>query len=118
MDLELALGLDPNLLGAFEACPNAAGFLFSVRSKKMRLVALINLAPVSSKTDVTTSSYEGFKFCIRPATIVKWGISSGGFAIIRTCFNIKAFCFEAFSPYCMRKFEIRTCFDIKAVGVV
>ena len=30
----------------------------------MRLVALIILAPVSSKTDVTTSSYEGFKFCI------------------------------------------------------
>ena len=29
----------------------------------MRLVALIFLAPVSSKTDVTTSSYEGFKFC-------------------------------------------------------
>ena len=30
----------------------------------MRLVALIILAPVSSKTDVTTSSYEGFKFCV------------------------------------------------------
>ena len=29
----------------------------------MRHVALIILAPVSSKTDVTTSSYEGFKFC-------------------------------------------------------
>ena len=29
----------------------------------MRLVALIILAPVSSKTDVTTSSYEGCKFC-------------------------------------------------------
>ena len=29
----------------------------------MRLVALIILAPVSSKTDVTTSTYEGFKFC-------------------------------------------------------
>ena len=30
----------------------------------MRLVALIILAPVSLKTDVTTSSYEGFQFCI------------------------------------------------------
>ena len=30
----------------------------------MRLVALIILAPVSSKTDLTTSSYESFKFCI------------------------------------------------------
>ena len=29
----------------------------------MHHVALIILAPVSSKTDVTTSSYEGFKFC-------------------------------------------------------
>ena len=28
----------------------------------MRLVALIILAPVSSKTDVTTSSYDGSKF--------------------------------------------------------
>ena len=32
----------------------------------MRLVALIILAPVSSKTDVTTSSYEG-KFGIKKA---------------------------------------------------
>ena len=31
----------------------------------MRLFALIILAPVSLKTDVTTSSYEGFKFCIQ-----------------------------------------------------
>ena len=32
-------------------------------SKKMHLVALIILAPVSSNTDLATSSYEGFKFC-------------------------------------------------------
>ena len=31
------------------------------RSKKTRLVALIILAPVISKTDLTTSSYEGCK---------------------------------------------------------
>ena len=30
----------------------------------MRLVARINSDQVSSKTDVTTSSYEDFKFCI------------------------------------------------------
>ena len=30
----------------------------------MRLVARISSDQVSSKTDVTTSSYEGFKFCI------------------------------------------------------
>ena len=40
-------------------------FCFCRWSKKTRLVALIILAPVSSKTDVTTSSYEGFKFCIQ-----------------------------------------------------
>ena len=39
-------------------------FYFSVTYKKMRLVARINSDQVSSKTDVTTSSYEGFKFCI------------------------------------------------------
>ena len=37
---------------------------FSVTYKKMSLVARINSVQVSSKTDVTTSSYEGFKFCI------------------------------------------------------
>ena len=37
---------------------------FPVTYKKMRLVARINSDQVSSKTDVTTSSYEGFKFCI------------------------------------------------------
>ena len=31
----------------------------------MRLVALIILAPVSTKTDVTTSSYEGFEVLCR-----------------------------------------------------
>ena len=39
-------------------------FLFVVAYKKMCLVARINSDQVSSKTDVTTSSYEGFKFCI------------------------------------------------------
>ena len=39
-------------------------FFFPVTYKKMRLVARINSDQVSSKTDVTTSSYEGFKFCI------------------------------------------------------
>ena len=38
--------------------------LFLVTYKKMLLVAMINSDEVSSKTDVTTSSYEGFKFCI------------------------------------------------------
>ena len=37
---------------------------FPVTYKKMCLVASINSDQVSSKTDVTTSSYEGFKFCI------------------------------------------------------
>ena len=37
---------------------------FPVTYKKMRLVARINSDQVSSKTDVTTSSYEGFKFGI------------------------------------------------------
>ena len=37
---------------------------FPVTYKKMRLVARINSDQVSSKTDLTTSSYEGFKFCI------------------------------------------------------
>ena len=36
---------------------------FPVTYKKMRLVARINSDQVS-KTDVTTSSYEGFQFCI------------------------------------------------------
>ena len=49
----------------FSIGPNAAGaFFFPVTYKKMRLVARINSDQVSSKTDVTTSSYEGFKFCI------------------------------------------------------
>ena len=37
-------------------------FFFSVTYKKMRLVARISSDQVSSKTDVTMSSYEGFKF--------------------------------------------------------
>ena len=37
---------------------------FFVTYKKMRLGARINSDQISSKTDVTTSSYEGFKFCI------------------------------------------------------
>ena len=46
--------------------PQALLFV-SVTYKKMRLVARISSDQVSSKTDVTTSSYEGFKFCIDPA---------------------------------------------------
>ena len=48
----------------FQACPDVAGIFFPVTYKKMRLVARIKSDQVSSKTDVTTSSYEGFKCCI------------------------------------------------------
>ena len=37
---------------------------FPVTYKRMRMVARINSDQVSSKTDVNTSSYEGFEFCI------------------------------------------------------
>ena len=40
----------------------------------MCLVVLIMLAPVSTKTDVTTSSYEGFKFCKQKIRL--WVIAS------------------------------------------
>ena len=40
-----------------------AVLIFSVTCKKMRLAAGIIFDQVSSKTDVSTSTYEGFKFC-------------------------------------------------------